>query len=367
MVKLGSLSRLFVVFLISIGLAIAACSTDNTEEINQAVTQAVAEEKARAATEAKTAEAEAAKPLVIYAGRSESLVGPIIEQFRDATGYTVDVKYAKTGELAATLLEEGARSPADVFFAQDPGGLGRVESQLSTLPSNIVQLAPEWARSKDGKWVGTSGRARAVVYNSAKFSPSDLPDDLWGFTDPQWKGRIGWAPTNASFQAMVTGMRIAWGEEKAKEWLVAIQANEPNVYPKNTPQVAAAAAGEIDVGLVNHYYLHRFISSEGEDFAARNYHPRGGGPGALVMVAGAGVLESSDNKEKAQAFIQFMLSKVAQQYFASQTYEYPLIDGVKTPLTLVSFDDIKSPAISAGDLTDGEGTIKLLQEAGVLP
>jgi iron(III) transport system substrate-binding protein len=367
MLELGTLKSLFVIFILSIVLAAAACTANNTEEINKAVTEAVAEEKARVLSETQAVETKAAKPLIIYSGRSESLVGPIIKQFRDATGYTVKVKYANTGQLAATLLEEGAKSPADIFFAQDSGGLGRVEVQLSNLPSSILKLAPTWARSKNGKWVGTSGRARTVVYNSNTISPSDLPNDLGGFTKHEWKGRIGWAPTNASFQAMVTGMRVLWGEDKTKEWLVAMQANEPKVYPTNTAQVAATAAGEIDVGLVNHYYLHRFISAEGEDFAARNYHPRGGGPGALVMVAGAGVLESSDNKEKAQEFIRFMLSKVAQQYFASQTYEYPLIDGVKTPLTLVPFPDIKSPSLSANDLTDHDGTIKLLQATNVLP
>ena len=112
-----------------------------------------------------------------------------------------------------------------------------------------------------------------------------------------------------------------------------MRANNPLVYPKNTPQVAAAAAGEIDVGLVNHYYLHRFLAEEGDTFPARNYHLRGGGPGALIMVAGAGTLSTADNKDNAERFIQFMLSPVAQQYFAGQTFEYPLIEGVKVQLS----------------------------------
>ena len=144
--------------------------------------------------------------------------------------------------------------------------------------------------------------------------------------DPAWKGRIGWAPTNSSFQTMITGMRSLWGEDKTREWLKGIQDNEPLVYPKNTPQVAAVAAGEIDVGLVNHYYLFRFLAEEGEDFNARNYHLREQGPGSLVMVAGAGIIDSSENKENAEKFLQFMLSKLGQQYFTGQTFEYPLIE-----------------------------------------
>lgn len=230
-----------------------------------------------------------------------------------------------------------------------------------------MQQVPEWARSPQGKWVGISGRARTVVYNTENLSEEDLPDDMSGFVDPAWKDRIGWAPTNASFQTMVTAMRSQWGEERTREWLEGVQANNPRVYPKNTPQVAAAASGEIDVGFVNHYYLFRFLAEEGDDFSARNYHPRAGGPGAIVMVAGAGILTDAENGENAERFLKFLLSPVAQQYFAGQTFEYPLVEGVKTQRILVALDDIVKPDLTAGDLTDLTGTQALLQETGVLP
>ena len=305
--------------------------------------------------------------LTIYSGRSESLVDPIIQQFSQVSGIEVKVKYAGTAQLAGTLLEEGDRTPADIFFAQDPGGLGAVESMLTTLPDEILGRAPDWARSPEGKWVGLSGRARTVVYNPDRLTEEELPDDVFDFIDPKWEGRIGWAPTNASFQTMVTAMRALWGEDKTRRWLEGVQANEPGVYSKNTPQVAAVAAGEIDVGLVNHYYLFRFLAEEGEDFPARNYHPRAGGPGATVMVAGAGILEASDDKAVAERFLEFMLSSVGQQYFAGQTFEYPVIEGVKTPHVLVPLDAINRPNISLKDLADLEGTQQLLQETGVLP
>ncbi|MXY59474.1 MAG: extracellular solute-binding protein, partial [Chloroflexi bacterium] len=234
--------------------------------------------------------------LVIYSGRGESLVDPIIQQFADVTGIDVEVKYGGTASLAATLLEEGANSPADVFYAQDPGGLGAVESLLAPLPADILQRSPEWARSPQGLWAGVSGRARVLVYSPDRVPEGELPADIFELTDPEWKGRVGWAPTNGSFLTMVTGMRKIWGEEKTAEWIEGMVANGATIYPKNTPQVAAVAAGEIDIGLVNHYYLYRFISEEGEDFAARNYHPSGGGPGALVMVSGAGILSTAENR-----------------------------------------------------------------------
>ncbi len=305
--------------------------------------------------------------LVVYSGRSESLVDNIIQQFAEATGIDVEVRYANTGQLAATLLEEGANSPADIFFAQDPGGLGAVEAMLAPLPPEILGQVPDWAQSPRGQWVGISGRARAVVYNSEKLTEADLPDDMFGFTRPDWKGRIGWAPTNASFQTMVTAMRSQWGDDKTRQWLEGIAANDARVYPKNTPQVAAVAAGEIDVGFVNHYYLFRFLAEEGEDFPARNYHPRSGGPGSIVMVAGAGILETAENHANSLRFLEFMLSPVAQQYFAGQTFEYPLVDGVRTQRVLVPLAEIIQPELTAADLVDLEGTQRLLQDSGVLP
>ena len=305
--------------------------------------------------------------LTIYSGRSETLVGPIIRQFADATGVDVRVKYASTSQLAATLLEEGGNSPADLFFAQDPGGLEAVGELLAPLPAEILDQVPEWARSPQGKWVGISGRARTVVYNSRLLKESDLPDDMFGFADPKWKGRIGWAPANASFQAMVTAMRAVWGEELTRRWLEGIQANDPKVYPKNTPQVAAVAAGEIDVGLVNHYYLFRFLAEEGESFPARNYHPRSGGPGAMVLVSGAGVLSTADSPETAEKFLSFLLSEVGQLYFTTQTFEYPLVKGVKTPSLLVPLEQLNIPNIPARNLADLAETQQLLRETGVLP
>ena len=312
----------------------------------------------------------AGKPgsLVVYSGRSESLVGPIIEQFREATGIDVSTKYGGTGEIAATILEEGNNSPADVFFAQDPGGLGAVAQagMFSVLPGDVTGLVPDWAQSPAGLWVGISGRARTLVYNTDRLTEEDLPASIFDLTDPKWKGRLGWAPTNGSFQAMVTAMRVLWGEEKTTEWLEGIKANEPGIYPKNTPQVAAAAAGEIDVGLVNHYYLHRFLQEEGDAFGARNYHPTAGGPGSLVMVAGAGILKTSKNRDNAEKFLKFMLSTVGQQYFAGQTYEYPLVEGVKTNRLLTPIEEINKPDVDMADLADLEGTQRLLRELGIL-
>jgi iron(III) transport system substrate-binding protein len=273
--------------------------------------------------------------------------------------------------MAATLLEEGENSPADVFFAQDPGGLGAVAKAdlLAPLPDTLLPKVPERFRSPSGSWIGISGRARVVVYNTDKLKPEDLPADIWDFTNSQWSGRIGWAPTNGSFQAMVTAMRAAWGEEKTRQWLEGIQTNKPKVFEGNAPIVEAVAAGEVDIGFVNHYYLYRYLSEHGDSFKARNHFLPGGGPGSLVMVAGAGRLVNGKNEANALKFLQFMLSPVAQQYFSGQTFEYPVVEGVVTQRGLPPLADLDAIAldIDMADLDDLQGTTALLQDTSVLP
>jgi iron(III) transport system substrate-binding protein len=309
--------------------------------------------------------------LVVYSGRSEALVAPIIAQFAEATGIQVDVRYGSTSEMAATLLEEGSNSPADVFFAQDPGGLGAVAKAglFAALPNDLLSKAPERFRSPEGQWVGISGRARVVVYNTDRLKPEDLPADIADFTDPKWSGRIGWAPTNGSFQAMVTAMRVQWGEDKTRQWLEGIQTNQPKVFEGNAPIVEAVAAGEIDVGFVNHYYLYRYLQEQGDGFKARNHFLTGGGPGSLIMAAGAGRLASGKNEANALRFLQFMLSPVAQQYFSGQTFEYPVAEGVVTPRGLPPLAELDALAmdINMAELDDLKGTTDLLQSVGVLP
>jgi iron(III) transport system substrate-binding protein len=321
-----------------------------------------------ACTPGATSENGANEPVVLYSGRSESLVGPVIELFTEETGMEVQVRYGNTAEIAATLLEEGANTPADVFWAQDPGGLGAVAEAglLAPLPQDLLDQVPATFRSPDGVWVGITGRARVVAYNTTALTPEDLPADIWDFVDPQWHGKIGWAPTNGSFQVMVTAMRNVWGVEKTRQWLEGILANQPVAYENNTAVVAAVGAGEVEVGFVNHYYLYRFLEEEGEGFEARNYFLPGQGPGSLVMVAGAGILQNSANPN-AEQFIRFLLSKEAQEYFAAETWEYPLTTEVPSPSALTPLADLHGIEMDLADLADLQGTVTLLSEVGALP
>jgi iron(III) transport system substrate-binding protein len=197
-------------------------------------------------------------------------------------------------------------------------------------------------------------------------SEADLPDDIFGFCDSKWQGRLGWAPTNGSFQAFVTALRVVAGEERARQWLSCIQANEPVVFSGNAPIVEAVGAGEIEAGFVNHYYLFRFLAEQGESFPVRNYHPRAGDVGSMINVAGAGIINTSDNKEAAEAFVRFLLRQSSQEYFNTKTNEYPLSANITLNPILVPLSQIQTPNVDLTQLEDLEGTLQLLQELGIL-
>ena len=312
-----------------------------------------------------------AKELTLYSGRSKSLVEPIIEQFETETQIKVKVRYGGTAELAVALLEEGANSPADLFWAQDAGALGAIAKRglFQQLPDGVISEIPEKFRDSEGLWVATSGRARVIAYSSDQIKPEDVPDSIFDLTDSTWEGRVGWAPQNASFQAFVTAMRVGIGEEKTEDWLRRMKANKTKNYAKNTPIIKALAAGEIDLGLPNHYYLLRFKKDDSEFPVAQTFF-KPGDPGNLVNVAGVGHLKTSHHPKDALALIQFLVSSRAQQFFVGKVFEYPIIEkAVPNPNPqLVPLTELLklSPKVNLGDLADLDGTLKLLRKVELL-
>jgi iron(III) transport system substrate-binding protein len=306
--------------------------------------------------------------LTIYSGREEELVAPLIEQFETETGTDVEVRYGDSAELAATIAEEGEGSPADVFFAQDPGSLGAVagEGLFAELPAESLDRVPGHFRDPDGRWVGTSGRSRVIAYNTDALSEGDVPDSVFDLTDERWRGKVGVAPTNASFQAFVTAMRLQQGEEKTREWLEALKANGVRFYEKNTPIVEAVASGEIDLGLVNHYYLY-LVQEEQPGAPVANHFLPGDDPGALVSAAGVGVLENADNRDGAESFVEFLLSDEGQSFYTerAEEAEYPLVAGIPVKEGLPPIESLGGPDIGYAALGEElETTLELLNETG---
>lgn len=309
----------------------------------------------------------AAGEITLYSGRAESLVGPLIEQFERDTGIKVHVRYGGSAELAATIQEEGNASPADVFWSQDPGPLGALAPRFLELSPAVLDAVSSGLRSHEGKWVGVSGRVRVVVYNPERVQPSQIPNSILGFTDPVWRNRVGWAPTNGSFQIMVTALRVMKGDAVAKQWLEDMKNNGAKPYANNSAIVQAVAAGEIDVGLVNHYYLHAARRTTPNIKAENHYLNNPNDPGALIMVSGVGVLRTTKNRAAAEEFVSYLLSGAAQQYFATQTSEYPVVKGVIGPPGLTPFDQLSGPNIDFARLNDLQGTLALLRQTGVVP
>ena len=307
--------------------------------------------------------------LIVYCGRSRSLVEPLIERFKQETGIEVQVRYADTAQLAAALQEEAAHSPADVYWAQDGGSVGAVSKAnlFKRLPDSIVKRAKAPFGNPTGFWVATSGRARVLAYAPARVSEDELPTSVFDLADPKWKGRVGWAPTNASFQAFVTAMRKVHGPERTRQWLAAMKGNGTRRYAKNTPIIKALATGEIDLGLPNHYYLLRFKQADPQYPVEQRFF-EAGDIGNLVNVAGVGILRSAPNPAAAERFVAYLLSDTAQQHFTSEVFEYPVIDGVITNPRLLNREQMGTtvPDVKIEDLNDLNGTTTILKEVGLL-
>ena len=279
------------------------------------------------------------------------------------------MRYADSAELAATIAEEGDNSPADAFFAQDPGSLGSIEDQLAELPEDVLDRVDERFRDSDGRWVGTSGRARVIVYNTDELSEDEVPDSVFELTDPKWKGKVGVPPTNASFQAFVTAMRLDAGEERTRQWLEDLKANDPKFYERNTPVVEATASGEIQLGLVNHYYLYLVKEEQGADAPIANKFLPGDDPGALVSVAGVGILDGAEHADAAERFVEFLLADEQQRFYTEEAEEaeIPLVEGIPPREGVPTLDELadSGPDVDLSEFgAELEQTLELLNETG---
>jgi iron(III) transport system substrate-binding protein len=302
-------------------------------------------------------------PLTVYSGRSEELVGEVLDGFTEATGIELEVRYGDTAELAATIINEGEASPADVYFGQDAGALGALQAEgiLRDLPQELVdQVEPAFA-STTGQWVGVTGRVRVLSYSTERLSEEEVPDSVLDLTDEEWSGRVSWAPTNGSFQAFVTALRVTEGE-----WLEGMVANDVQVFENNASQLEAIERGEVDIAIVNHYYLARF-TAENPDFPVANkFLP--GDIGGLVNVAGVAVLNTTDQPTAAEQFVEYLLSDEVQTFFSQEPNEaeFPAVTGQAAPEGLPTVEELDPPAIDLSDLEDLQGTIALLEESGAL-
>lgn len=356
--------------LLTLGLLVAACGDDDGTSDDGETTDAVAD-TTDTSDDGETTEqtASGADSVTIYSGRNEEQIQPILDLFEEETGIDVEARYGDSADLALLIDEEGAagRTEADVYLSQSPGSIGYLDQQgrLTELPAEILELVPEEVRDDDGRWVGFSGRQRVLVYNPELVDESELPDSVFALTDPEWEGQIGVAPSNGSFQDFVTAMRVTEGEEATAEWLAGLAANDPVTYPRNSAIVAAVGRGEVPVGLVNHYYNYQALA-EDPNHPGLNHQFAPDDPGSLLIVTGAAIVEGTDRPDVAAQLIEFLLGPEGQQYFADETFEYPLAIGQEpaTEIPPIDFTDVGS--IDFEELGGGlERTRELIAEAGL--
>ncbi|OYR43437.1 MULTISPECIES: extracellular solute-binding protein [unclassified Halorubrum] len=301
--------------------------------------------------------------LTVYSGRGEFLVGELVEYIDDQyDGFDLTVRYGGSTDLVNQIANEGDGSPADVFYSVNAGSLGALadEGRTQALPSEITDMIRSEFRTE--QWIGTSGRARTVPYNTEEFSEGDLPDDVMAYPE-EFAGTLGWAPSYGSCQAFVTAMRLIEGEEATLDWLESVVESGISSYPDEFAACQAIADGEIDAAFTNHYYIQRVL--DGNPDASIGTAFTSGDAGAVFNVAGAAVIDTASDATLAQNFVRHLLSAEAQDYFARTTFEYPLIPDVEPIGDLPSIDELDVPDIDLTQLSDLEPTIDLMREAGV--
>lgn len=299
--------------------------------------------------------------ITIYSGRSEDLIAPLLEQFTAETGIGVEVRYSDSASLAAQILEEGDNVKADVFFSQDAGALGAISQAgaFKQLNEDISPLVDAKYGSTDNTWIGVSGRSRVLSYNPELVTAAELPKSVFDLVDSKWKGKIAIAPTNASFQASVTAMRLLKGEQATVNWLAAMKENAV-LFEKNSQILEAVEAGQVAAGLTNHYYWYERAAEVGEDkMVSKMTWFETGDAGNLINVAGVGVLS---DKPAAQNFAKWLLGSTAQTFFVEKTAEYSLT-GLAAREGLPALDEIAAPEIDLSSLSTLAQTLELIRNA----
>ena len=305
--------------------------------------------------------------LVVYSGRTSNLVNPLLEQFSEDTGTPIDVRYDDSANLALLIDEEGDRTPADVFISQSPGAVGFLDEggHLAELPEDLVAMVPDGDAAADRGWVGLSGRVRTLVYNTELVDPADLPESVLDLTAPEFAGQVALAPTNGSFQDFVTVLRTELGDEEAATWLEDMAAGDAPTFTNNTAIVEAVGRGEVPMGLVNHYYA--FVArDEDPDLPVENHFFSEGDYGSTLLVTAASVLAQSDQDEDAEALVEYLLAADAQEYFAAETFEYPLASGASPEPELPPLDEVAPTRVDLGELGGGlAATTEMIDASGL--
>ena len=316
-------------------------------------------------------DAQAADKLVIYSGRAERLIKPVLDEFQTKSGIQVELLSSGTTELVNRLQAEGDRTPADVLITNDAGSLEHARELKLLRPLNMREVdraIPQQFRASDNSWIGLSGRFWIVVYNSKLVNPDQIKS-LLDLANPQWKDKIAIPHSGSEYlQAGVSVIKATYGDDRTKQFLQGLKANAgTQVYQKSSQIVDAVAKGQAAVGIVNHYYIYRHLVAQPDaPIAALMPDQQEGGMGAIMNVAGIGVTRASKRVDAAKVLIEFLVAQAGQKLFADLDKEYPLHPEVKADPALVDRHSFRAALVPLARLAElREPTLTLIEQVGL--
>lgn len=313
----------------------------------------------------------AADKLTIYSGRAERLIKPVLDAFTAKTGIQVELLSSGTTELVNRLKAEGDRTPADLLITNDAGSLELARTAGLLRPLNMREIdraVPAQFRAPDNSWVGLSGRFWIIVYNTTQVKPDQLKS-LLDLADPKWKDKIAIPNSGSEYlQAGVSVIRATYGDERTKQFLVGLKDNGgTQVYQKSSQIVDAVAKGQVALGIVNHYYVYRHLATQpGAPIAVFMPDQQEGGMGAIMNVAGVGVIKHTKHLESAKLLVEFLVAQAGQKLFADLDKEYPLHPEVKADPALIERKSFRAALVPLTRLAElREPTLTLIEQVGL--
>lgn len=310
----------------------------------------------------------ASKSITLYSGQHPETTQAEVSAFEQQTGIHVKVRSGDENALVQQLEQEGSSSPADVVLTENSPALMSLQGKdlLSTLPATTLSDIPSQYSSPAGEWVGFSARVSVLVYNTSLLQAGQVPTSVLDLANPRWKGKLALAPTEPDFQPIVTSVALAKGEQAALQWLKAIKSNASgHIEPDNETVTSDINRGQAQLGVIDHYYWYRMAKNTGGGrLGSQIAYFAPADPGYVVDISGAGVLKSSHHKAQADELVAFLVSQPGQQaLLASNSFEYPLRQGLGDPPGLKPFAELTPAPVTVAQLGDGSVALRLLQEA----
>lgn len=305
--------------------------------------------------------------ITLYSGQHIKTTERIVNAFTEATGIKVNIRKGNSIQLANQIIEEGKRSPADVFYSEESPPVAALSERdmLATLPAEILENVRKDYVAPDGTWTGVTARCRVTAYNKNIIDASDLPASVLDMASKKWQGKLAFVPTSGAFQQQIVAIKTLKGRDVALQWLKDLK-KYGQIYNNNMAAMRAVESGEIATALVNNYYWYIVAREKGaENMNSALHYSKGKDPGALITVSAVGVLDTAKNKDAAQKLVAYMVSEAGQTVLSSTVAEWPMNPKVKSTFDLITFEDLDPPSVNPANLGGAAEALELRREAGL--